>query len=533
VDRFVNAGAADGTLAGVVGPSGFDGQRASSRTLTIDHVSKHFGATHALADVSFTVEPGHIHGLLGGNGSGKSTLIKILAGVYKADAGEITFGGRSVAATDLTPAMARAAGFRFVHQNTVVFPDMSVADNIAIGNGYPTRFGRVSGRALRRRTASLLERVNVNASPSDLVGNLGPADQTMVAIARALQDEDADMVTVLVLDEPTASLPAQEVELLLAALRRCAALGQTILYVSHRIDEVLEITDRVTVLRDGRLITTQDTAGLTESALIEYIVGRPLDKVFPGTQPVSGTEFVLEIEGLRGGPLQDVSFNVRRGEIVGIAGLQGSGRTELLQMVFGSHPIDGGQIRLSGEVFEPGRPSDAMDRRVAYVPADREHEAAFPDLTVRENLSAARVGAYWRHGRFMHRRERDDAERTIGQFAIRADGESALFSSLSGGNQQKVVFVRWLRRAPELLLLNDPTQGVDVGARSDLYQWVRERADDGLSAVLVSSDFEELAQVASRVLILSDGRIKAELVDDEIDRQRITELVYASGEEAA
>jgi ribose transport system ATP-binding protein len=412
---------------------------------------------------------------------------------------------------------------------------LTVADNIAIGNGYPTTLGRVNRRALRRRTVELLDRYAIAARPDDLVGDLRPSDQTMVAIARALQDEDEQeqLVNVLVLDEPTASLPAQEVDMLLAALRQCAGIGQTILYVSHRIDEIREITDAVTVLRDGELIVTRSSTGMSEADLIEHIVGRPLDRVFatPATPPAS--DVVLDVKGLRGGPLSDVSFEVQRGEIVGVAGLLGSGRTELLQMIFGSYPRLGGEVRLHGQPFSPRRPKDAMDRAVALVPEDREHDAAFLDLSVRENLLAASITESWRGWRLSRRSEREDARSAIATFGIRTDGETALFSSLSGGNQQKVVLARWLRRAPSLVLLDDPTQGVDVGARAELYQWISRSAESGMAAVLVSSDFEELAQVASRVLVLRDGRITASLTGDDVERQRITELVYASEDDAA
>ncbi|WCB96858.1 Ribose import ATP-binding protein RbsA [Baekduia alba] len=505
--------------------------------LTVSRLSKTFPGTQALCDVSFAVAPGQIHGLLGGNGSGKSTLIKILAGVHAGDAGgELAFGTRTVASDATTPELAYACGLRFVHQSSTTFPDMTVAENIAIGGGFPTRLGRVRWGQLRRETRSLLERFEIDAHPDDLLGELGAADQTMVTIARALQDEDGDggAVSVLVLDEPTASLPEHEVDVLLSALRRYAAQGQTILYVSHRIEEVLSITDAVTVLRDGQHVVTRPTEGLTEAALIEHIVGRPLEQVFSPPSEQQALETLLQVQGLGDGErLKDVSFTVGRGEVVGIAGLLGSGRTELLELLFGLRAPAGGQIRLGGDEVRIGRPKDAMALGIAFVPEDRELDAAFLDMTVRENLSAAQVGRYQSHGRIQHAQERADALRSIEEFTIRTPGDGELLSSLSGGNQQKVILARWLRRDPRLLLLDEPTQGVDVGARADAYRSVRRAVEGGMGAILVTSDFEELALASDRVLVLRGGRLVAELRGDELSRQRLTELVFTTQEEAA
>ncbi|MER5199801.1 sugar ABC transporter ATP-binding protein [Streptomyces sp. NPDC002755] len=516
--------------------------------LAVSHLSKTFGATLALDDVSFEVGAGHIHGLLGGNGSGKSTLIKILAGVYTGDpGGELRIGTRSVPSDATSPHSARLYGLRFVHQSTSTFPELTLAENIAIGDRFPTSVGRVHWGRLRRRTSELLERFEIDARPGDLLGDLRPADQTMVAIARALQDVGQDDhenkgldgqssdghnlgggMPVLVLDEPTASLPEHEVSVLLEALRRYSRAGQTILYVSHRIDEVLDITDAMTVLRDGHHVVTRSTRAMTEAQMIEHIVGRPVERVFAenAADPIATGDPVLEVEGLTGGPLAGVDLTVRAGEVVGIAGLLGTGRTELLRMIFGDHPVDSGSIRLAGDTERPRTPGQAMELGIAHVPEDREREAAFLDLSVRENLSAAEVAKYWSKGRLDRRHERRDADRAITDFGIRASGQDALMSSLSGGNQQKVVLARWLRRNPRLLLLDEPTQGVDVGARADVYAAIRAAVSDGMAALVVSSDFDELAHACDRVLVLRDGRITAEVSGADLHRHHLTELVF-------
>lgn len=498
--------------------------------LAIRHLTKTFGATPALSDVSFSVASGTIHGLLGGNGSGKSTLIKILAGVYNADhdGGAIELAGRRISVADTSPELARACGLRFVHQNPAVFPEMTVCENIAIGSGFPTRVGSVRWPELHRSTQKLLDRYEIKAHSGDKLGDLRQADQTMVAIARAMQHEGASQLSVLVLDEPTASLPLHEVRVLLDALKRMAESGQTILFVSHRLDEVRDLTDDVTILRDGRHVTTQHTKDVTEAALIEYIVGRPLARMFAegNTADVASSPTVLAVRHLRGGPLDDVSLDVRAGEIVGVAGLLGSGRTELLQMIFGAYKRVAGTVSLEGRSVEIAKPADAIKNGVGYVPEGRDTDAVFPDMSVRENLSSGFVGQYWRQGRLRHRQEQCDATSAIAEFSIRTAGDSVLITTLSGGNAQKVVLARWLRRKPAVLLLDEPTQGVDVGARADVYAALRAAVSNGMGALLVSSDFDELAHASDRVCILRGGRIAGEVTGSELSRERLTDLVY-------
>lgn len=507
--------------------------------LRIRNVSKTFGLAKALDDVSFEVEHGEIHALLGGNGSGKSTLIKILAGVYHGDEdeGTLEFSGRAVPAHSTSPALARENRLRFVHQNPGLFADLTVADNVAMRSGFPTRVGGIRKRVLHKRVAGLLEAFEIDARPGDLLGDLRPADQTMVAIARALERSDGEPPSLLVLDEPTASLPQGEVDVLLAALRRRAQTGQGIIYVSHRIDEVMSIADSVTVLRDGRHIVTRPAEGLTEAALTEYIAGRPIERLFgerADSEEVAKADVVLSVRNVSGGPLRDVSFELHRGEILGIAGLLGSGRTELLRMIFGALKADSGSVLLDGEeVLGQGRTRGAMQRGIAYVPEDRTLDAAFPDLTVRNNLSMGQISKYRRLGFMRAKPEREDAVASISEFGIQPPTDEAVFSTLSGGNQQKVVVARWLRRSPSVLLLDEPTQGVDVGARADVYESIRRATADGMAVVLVSSDFEELVHASDRALVLRDGEIAAELPKERLDRETLTYLTYSGKENEA
>lgn len=479
------------------------------------------------------MQRGEFHALVGGNGSGKSTLVKILAGVYQADAGTIEIGFRTHDATSWTSAMAKASGLHFVHQNPGVFPSMSVAENIAIGRGFETgRWGRIRWQRMRERTARLLDRFAIPATPDMPVGALRPADRTMVAIARALQDQEDANEGVLVLDEPTASLPAAEVDLLLQTLKRHAEAGQTIVFVSHRLDEVLGFCDRATVLRDGRRIATERVADLDESRLIELIVGRPLDRVFPEMPALGADEVVLEARELSGGPLGSVSLKLKKGEVLGIAGLLGSGRTELLRMLFGVDRPASGDILVNGQEVQFSGTRDAMQKGIAYVPEDRAADAAFLDMSVRENLSAAQVSTYWRGLWFRHGAERDDAIASIDRFLVKTPSDVPPLATLSGGNQQKVVLARWLRLQPRILLLDEPTQGVDVNARAEIYSLVRDAVAGGASVIVVTSDFEELARVCDRVLVLGSGRVVGEVRAPDIDAGRLTELSYLTMESA-
>ena len=503
---------------------------AGPRTaLTVRGLSKTYAGNLALDSLFLQVRPGEIHALLGGNGSGKSTAVKILAGVETADpGGEIVVGDVSAGVSEWTPARAHAAGLRFVHQQAAVFPDLSVAENLAIGAEFPKGVGgRIDWTSLHARTQELLERYQIRATPKTPLGLLRAADRARVAIVRALQDRDEADSGVLVLDEPTAALPDAEVEHLLESLRGYAAAGQTILYISHRLDEVLSVADRVTVLRDGRKVDTVDTKGLTEARLIELIVGRPLDRVFPAPAADVAGDTALAVRGLVGGPLRGVDLTLRRGEVLGIAGLLGSGRSELLRMIFGAYPIAAGTMTLDGAPYKPTFPDAAMKAGIAYVPEDRQAEALLQGCSVRQNVSAGSSADYFRRLLWRHKQERADTQRSISDFLIRLVSDQQPVETLSGGNQQKVVIARWLRRKPKVLLLDEPTQGVDVAARAEIYQLVRKATAQGTSVILVVSEPEELAHSSDRVAILRGGRITA-IVDQPIDAHRLTELMNSS-----
>jgi ribose transport system ATP-binding protein len=498
----------------------------------IRQLSKSFPGTQALDRVDLDIAGGEIHALVGGNGSGKSTLIKILTGVYQGDeGGTIRVGDQIVDSAETTPEGARSMGIHAVHQDLGIFPGLSVAENMALGYRYETGPGaRVRWRAQRRRARQLIERFEIDARPNTPMSSLRQAARTQVAIARALQVEDEEgSAGLLILDEPTASLPTHEVDLLLAMLRKYAAEGQSILHVSHRLDEVLGLADRVTVLRDGAKVGTWDAGDLDENELIGLIVGRQLDRVFPEMPKVAAAEPLLKVEKLNAGPLRDVSLEVRPGEVLGIAGLLGSGRSELLRAIFGDLRSESGEVVLGGERLRLTRPADGMGFGIAYVPENRAADAAFLDLPVAANISAANISDYWRGGHMANRKMRSDARGLMDEFLVKAAGDDAPLATLSGGNQQKVIVARWLRRKPRLLLLDEPTQGVDVGARAEIYGLVRNAVDEGAAAIVVASDFEELAHVSDRVLILREGRITAEATKQGMTAETLTQAAYAKG----
>jgi ribose transport system ATP-binding protein len=508
------------------------------RYLELSSITKRFGPTNALDGASLSVGRGEVHALFGGNGSGKSTMIKILAGVYKAEPdGQIRVGETVCPAGQWTPAAARAAGLRFVHQDLGLFPAMSVAENLALGNGYSRdAAGRIRWSQVRARASTVLDRLEIPVGVTRMVGELRRGEQALVAIARALQDEDLAGRGVLVLDEPTASLPEHEVVGLIQALRRFAAQGTAIVYVSHRVEEVQEVADTITVLRDGRDILTTAAKSVTKGELAEVITGAAAGGTAPPPTSSPGAADagpVLRVTGLTGGPLRGVDLTVGRGEIVGIAGLLGSGRSSVLRALDGL--LDGavGQVDLHGKPLRAVSPAQAMEAGIGYLPENRA-EAGFFDHSVAENLSASRTGAYWRGGRFRRQQELRDARAAIERFRIRCESPRQLLSALSGGNQQKVLVARVLLRKPDVVLLDEPTQGVDINAKAEIWAILRDGiAENGISVLAVSSDFEELAEYADRVLILARGRIVGQVSGPGMTGEMLARAAYGDEEKVA
>lgn len=495
--------------------------RESRTALRVTDLVKTFGGTRAADGVSFEVQAGTIHALLGGNGSGKSTTIKMLSGMYQAEQGVIAvddeYGAGTHEASAWTPMKARAAGLRFVHQQSSTFPQLTVAENLAVGHGFETGAGgRVRWRAQRRHARDTLRRFGIDLDPAAELARYGVATHAMVAIARALQDitpsEDGGAAGILVLDEPTAALPPREVSVLLDELKRLARQGQTVVYVTHRLDEVVHIADRATILRDGRVAATLEGSEITHDALVELIAGESHQAAATSTRALRRIGAArLRCAGLAGGAVRGASLEVHAGEIVGVAGLLGSGRSTLLQLVGGDVAREEGEVLLDDQPVSFRSPRDGVRAGVAFSPENRRESAAFMELSVRENMGILSARRYFRRGCLRHRQEARDARRLLETYQVRAASTETPIGLLSGGNQQKALLARWLRLAPRLLLLDEPTQGVDVGARAEIWHLVRRAVDEGSAALVVLSDFEELVSVCDRVILVRHGRTVGEL----------------------
>jgi ribose transport system ATP-binding protein len=470
--------------------------------LAMTGLVKRFTGTLALDHVDFDVRRGEVHALLGQNGAGKSTLIKILAGVYEADAGEIRYAGKPVdAGTDALP-------IAFIHQDLGLVEWMTVAENVAIQTGYPrSRAGLVSWRRVRDAAAKALAIMGSDLDPEAPISSLPAAERSLVAIGRAL----AIKSDIVVLDEPTAALPEADVERLLDTLRRLRSSNIGVVYVTHRLDEVIRIADRVTVLRDGRRLATVAARETTAGELVRMIVGRSMSDAFVRPAPPSD-RIALSAEGLVAEHVGPVSFSVAAGETLGLVGLRGAGHHTIGRAIFGHTRLASGRLMLDGEPSAPQSPAEAMAMGIGFVSSRRAEESIASNLDVRENIYMNPAANGKGVLEFIPRaRELSEAQATVGRFSIKAAGVEEPVATLSGGNQQKVVLARWMEAHVKLIILEEPTIGVDVGAKADIYHLLQLSLRKGLAALLISSDFEEVERICHRALVFSRGRVAAEI----------------------
>jgi ribose transport system ATP-binding protein len=503
--------------------AGRAGERAAAPALEARHVSKTFAGNRVLADLDLTIAPGEIRALLGGNGSGKSTMIKILSGYHRPDPGAaMAIGGQPLAEGDAQS--ARQRGARFVHQELGLINASSVLDNLALTCGIPTVLGTVRGRKATQRARHILAAVGLDLDPARLVETLSPAERTGVALAAAVHGVDDGLVRLLVLDEPTATLPAYEVSVLLSMIRRVADRGIGVLYVTHRLDEVFQLGARVTVLRSGRHVITTDSSSLDHAALVHYLVGSELDEVSreAAAAPLA-RQAVLAATGIRSDRLAGISFEIGAGEVVGVSGVTGSGREAVAATIFGALPRDGGTIRIRDRDLPPGRPDASIRQGIGYLPADRRESGSISGLTARENLTLPSLASFWRGWWLRNRPELDETASWFERLQVKpAGGYDEPFYLFSGGNQQKLLFGKWLRLKPQLLLLDEPTQGVDVGAKAEIHHQILNCAASGTAVLVSSSDIDELAALCHRVLIIRDGQIAVDLRGDQVTVATVT-----------
>jgi len=488
--------------------------------LSLRGISKVFAGQWALKSVDLDLRPGEIHALLGKNGSGKSTLIKILAGIHRPEAGFEAYV-RGEPSRLGSPREAHAAGLRFIHQDLGLVETLDVVDNLALGAAYGSN-GWLSDRHERRRARQILADHGLDVDVTQPVRTLTGTQKSLLAIVRAVHDTP-DGSGLLVLDEPTASLPERDVKHLFALLANVRAKGITILYVTHRLPEVFRISDRVSVLRDGERVTTTPTAGLDHDALAEIIVGHSVTQSKPSAPTTRRMQDGgLAVKALRGAPqVRDISLHVDSGEIVGLTGLVGSGFEAALGLIFGSAVPTRGEVFVGGRPVRLGNPIAAISAGIGYVPPDRRRLSAIQDWTLRENLTLTDVPTVAATPLIDTRADRRDAIEWLQRLDVDTGDPERLMSSLSGGNQQKVVLGKWMRRGSQVLLLDEPTIGVDVGAKDRIYSLLRDAAARGTSILIASTDLEELAAVCNRVLVLRDGRNAAELKGDQITVDRL------------
>jgi monosaccharide-transporting ATPase len=496
-----------------------------SPTLSVSNASKRFAGVTALDDVSVELWPGEVHALVGENGAGKSTLIKLITGVYQLDAGEVRYGGQPVHFR--SPRDAQLAGIQTIYQEVHLAPQLSVARNMFLGRE-PHRFGSIDLRRMNRDSEEILDRYGIVADVRRPLGELGLGVQQMVAVARAVSAD----ARVVIMDEPTSSLEPREVDKLLGVVGLLKEHGVAIVYVSHKLDEIFRACDKVTVLRDGKLVSTAPVKGLTRRSLISQMLGRDASELESGRTQFSGgggvtvDEPVLQAQGLqRKFVLDDISLVVRPGEVVGLAGLLGSGRSETLKGIFGAMPLDNGTVSVGGHELRRHTPASRIRSGVAMLPEDRKMEGIIPGMSIRDNIGLASLDQLSRAG-FVSRRKQDEVVNVfMKRLRIKASSPDQKVSELSGGNQQKVLLARLLCLNPKVLLLDEPTRGIDVGAKAEVQALIAELAQKGLGVVLISSELEEVVEGSDTVLVLRDGAALGSLFGDDITEDAIMNMI--------
>jgi methyl-galactoside transport system ATP-binding protein len=496
---------------------------ANEFLLEMNHVSKSFPGVRALDDVTLRVRPGTVHALMGENGAGKSTLMKCLFGLYRPDEGEILLDGKRVAIDQ--PRDALDQGITMIHQELHPIPHRSVMENIWLGRFPVRRFGPlafVDHRAMQESTTALFKDLGIHIDPTARVGTLSVSKVQSVEIAKAVSYN----AKVIIMDEPTSSLTENEVEHLFRIIHDLRARGVAIIYISHKMEEILRISDDVSIMRDGKLVGTWPASALTEQAIIKAMVGRDLTRLFPPRTNAPG-DVVLRVKGLTSPSaksFRDVSFELRKGEVLGIGGLVGAQRTELVEAIFGVRAVASGTIEVAGKGVRIRSPQDAKKLGMALLTEDRRGSGIFPALSVLENSAIANLRRYLRFGFLDERRMRDEGARSVERLRVKTPTLRTLIRDLSGGNQQKVLFARWLLTEPEILLLDEPTRGIDVGAKYEIYTIIQDLARQGKSIVVISSEMPELLGMSDRILVMCEGRVSGTVEGAAANQEEIMRL---------
>jgi ribose transport system ATP-binding protein len=487
----------------------------------MEAIDKSFPGVQALQGASFELRPGEVHALVGENGAGKSTLMKILSGIYRRDAGTIVYKGREVDIPD--PRAALDLGISMIHQELILAPHLTVAQNIFLGREPRGRTGfTVDDRHQIRQTEELIERLHLRLDPKAKVKDLKVAQQQMVSIAQALSVD----ASVLIMDEPTAALTSTEIGELFRIIRTLKADGVGIVHISHRLEELRQISDRVTVMRDGRHVRTVATADVSIDGIISMMVGRTIYEQAPQVSEDAEQDVVLEVRGLsRGRAVRDVSFSLRRGEILGVAGLVGAGRTEMARLIFGADRADSGEVIVHGRSVRLGGPADAVSHGIGYLSEDRKQHGLALGMDVETNVALASLRHFLKRlGRIDTKATRAVARQRVEELGIKTPSIAQKTRNLSGGTQQKVVIGKWLTARTEILIFDEPTRGIDVGAKSEIYHLLNELAADGHAIIMISSELPEILRMSHRILVMCEGRVTGELSAAEADQERIMTL---------
>lgn len=484
--------------------------------IEFEHVGKTFPGQKALDDVSFSIRKGEIHAIIGENGAGKSTLLNILHGVFPATTGEIRIDGKAVKFAEIADAID--AGIAKVHQEIVSIPDMTVAENLFMGKE-PGRYGIIDKKKMNQDTETLLKRLNCNIQPTDRMGDLSTGQKQMVSIAKALEVN----ATVISFDEPTASLSDKEVETLFGIIHDLKEKGITILYISHKMNEIFQMCDRATVLRDGKYIKTIEMAKTTRDEVIQAMVGRDISLFAKRTMPCQkkGTEPVLRVDGLCSDLFNQISFDLYAGEILGFFGLVGAGRTEVMRAIFGADPYTKGSVILNGKEIHCKSPHEAIERGIALISENRKEEGILPNFDNKDNISLASLKKYMSGIVINDNKKKQNALEKGKQVGLKPNDPAFMTVSLSGGNAQKVILARWMSTDAMVMIFDEPTKGIDIGAKADIYLLMEKMAEQGVAIIMVSSELTEVMGMSDRIIVMRDGEITGELAKEEFSEQNI------------
>ena len=482
--------------------------------LELKGIHKSFPGVKALDNACLNVYPGKVMALLGENGAGKSTLMKVMTGIYSLDEGEIRYQGESVNFSG--PRHSQKAGISIIHQELNLIPELTIAENIFLGREVTNRFGGINWSAMFNNAGALLDRLNIKNKSSQLLGDLSLGEQQMVEIAKALSFESK----VIIMDEPTDALTDTETASLFKVINELKDEGYGIVYISHRLKEIFEICDDITVLRDGKFIAQRKVSETDEDSLIELMVGRRLDEQYPRIESKHGTT-CLEVKNLSSADINNVSFTLDHGEILGISGLMGAGRTELMKAIFGALKRDSGEIILDGKSIDPKSPQDALANGIAYISEDRKGDGLILGLSVKENMSLCALQYFSKGWQLNHKAEATSVEDFIRLFNIKTPSKDQIIGNLSGGNQQKVAIAKGLMTKPKVLILDEPTRGVDVGAKKEIYQIINQFKAEGMSIILVSSEMPEVLGMSDRIIVMHQGQISGEFKTNEADQEKL------------